>query len=69
MRDLKYSVCKSLETDEEFAERVRQKHTWWQGALYRKGDALDDEAWNAFRMQRRVVERSTEPLATSRSPR
>lgn len=71
MRDLKYSVYKSLETDDEFAERVRQKHPWYGGTAFHHGEALDDSVWCNFRMQRRIVERSTEPapLATSRSPR
>lgn len=60
---LRGSVYKSLETDDEFAERVRAKYPWYNGLAYRKGAELDDEVQEAFGMQRRIVERETRPSA------
>lgn len=52
------SVFKSLETDLEFANRVRAKIPWYLGDGYYKGADLDLEIWDAFRMQRRIIERA-----------
>lgn len=53
---LRGSVYKSLETDREFVARVREKYPWYSGTYY-AGAMLDDEVWDAFKMQRRIVER------------
>lgn len=44
-----------LETDEEFASRVRKTHSWYQGGQYNKGEALDSEVEWSFGMQRRII--------------
>lgn len=44
----------SLETNLEFIARVKCKHPWWAPNGWR---ALDDEVWDTFRMQRKIVER------------
>lgn len=49
------SVFKALETDAEFVERVRKTFTWFIG--HYAGAWLDDEVWDAFKMQRKIVER------------
>lgn len=49
------SVFKSLETDKEFTARVNEKHPWFKS--YYAGPGLDDEVWECFQMQRRIVER------------
>ena len=51
------SVFKSLETDLEFANRVREKMPWYRGDMHCKGSDLDEEIWECFEMQRRLVER------------
>lgn len=50
------SVFKSLETDKEFTDRVRLKYPWFTS--YYAGAGTDDEVWECFKMQRRLVERS-----------
>lgn len=53
------SVYKSLETDEEFVARIQQKHRWW--TPWDKTTAgIDYEAWVELKMQRRLIERTTE---------
>lgn len=59
------SVYKSLETDHEFADRVRLKHYWYSGDRYYTGRELDEEVWDAFRMQRRIIERDATPSDAS----
>lgn len=63
----RHRVYTSLETDEEFCARVREKHPWYRGDAYHKGDTLDEAVWHAFKIQRRFVERSTDPT-TSTAP-
>lgn len=43
---------KRLETDEEFLDRVRAKYPWFEWYAI----DLDTRIWNAFQMQRRIVE-------------
>ncbi len=57
--DVRDRVYKSLETDKEFELRVRQTYRWYRGASYRSGTELDDEVWDSFKMQRRIIERWT----------
>lgn len=50
------SVFKSLETDREFVERLKQKFPWY--STFYSGPGIDDEAWACFQMQRRIIERT-----------
>lgn len=47
----------SVETGEEFVARVKQKHKWWF-AYGARNEALDNAVWDAFKMQRKLIERS-----------
>lgn len=49
------SVYRSLETDGEFIKRVIEKHAYFGTYLASKG--LDDQVWECFKMQRKIVER------------
>jgi hypothetical protein len=46
---------KHLETDDEFVARVQSKHPWWAN-YFATGETLDNTVWNAFKMQRKIVE-------------
>ncbi len=46
-------VFKRLETDAEFLARIRDKYKWWGGWGYAD---LDTAAWEALKMQRRIIE-------------
>lgn len=50
------SVYKSLETDDEFKERIK-KTRYLYGIDDMTGTWLDDVMWTCFQMQRRIVER------------
>lgn len=53
---LRGSVYKSLETDDEFRERIRK--SYYVYGLGNMSDAwLDDVVWGALGLQRRIVER------------
>lgn len=52
------SVYKSLETDREFIARVRLKHPWYAPNTL-SSYWLDVEVWDAFKVQRRIVERQS----------
>lgn len=58
----RHRVFKSLETDREFQDRIFKE----KGLSFRYdfGKDLDDLAWSACKMQRRLIERSTEQHAT-----
>lgn len=45
---------KHLETDAEFIARVRKDHPGWYP--YKRGEALDDEVWNVWMMERKILE-------------
>ena len=55
MHDRPGSVYKALETDKEFAGRVRAKYPWFES--FYTGGGLDDQVWECFRMQRKIIER------------
>lgn len=46
---------KHLETDAEFIARVRARFVWWW-PWGLSGEGLDASVWEAFQMQRRLVE-------------
>jgi len=52
------SVYKSLETDDEVIARVRRVWGWFKP--YLRGAELDELLWDSFRVQRRLIERTTE---------
>jgi hypothetical protein len=54
----RHKVFKSLETDEEFRARVKVASGWNFG--YASGERLDNDAWSYVKMQRKIIERSTE---------
>jgi len=64
MSNDRHCVYKSLETDTEFSERVRARIGF---APFQRGAGLDDYVWHATAMQRRIVERSTDPVDTRRT--
>ncbi len=54
MTEKKYkAVFKRVETDREFQTRLRETAGYWTFAT---GETLDNEAWSARKMQRRLVE-------------
>jgi hypothetical protein len=48
-------VYTSLETDEELIERIRVKRPWYCTVYH--GAGLDNEVWDVFKIQRRLVTR------------
>ncbi len=46
-----------LENDAEFVARTRTKYPWWHQytSVLPKGDALDDDIWWSFGLQRKLV--------------
>ena len=61
---LRGSVFKSLETDKEFITRVRITFPWF--STYYAGQGMDDQVWESFKMQRRLIERSSEASPPAR---
>lgn len=51
------AVYKSLETDDEFAKRVRAAKCYVPS--YVLGADLDDYMWAYYRLQRRIIERES----------
>ncbi len=49
------SVYRGLETDKEFKTRVLAKHPHF--TTYYAGPGLDDQVWECFQMQRKIIER------------
>lgn len=52
----RHRVYKSLETDAEFRERLREYYL----PAWIHEEALDEYVWNAYQKQRRMIERTTE---------
>lgn len=57
--DVRERVYKSLETDKEFCDRIRLRYPWYRGDNYNRGITLDEEIWDAFKIQRRIIERTS----------
>lgn len=55
------AVFKRLETDAELRERLVRHGAPYYMAQDKHGEVLDEYAWNCYRVQRRVIEDSTEP--------